>query len=172
MLAPEGDRDSTSGTFSWTPMIMLGRANAARNYPQAQGVDINDSTLAFVIQGRKKLFELDLDAGMYTVSSTTSGLLEGNPNEIHYVTGTSGQRLLYITEVNGQRAGVHARTDSGMLFTVLEGISYTPLTAGFALSPDGQHMYVSYKRDGLVFDITRDDGLSFLDPPAAYEETP
>ena len=162
--------DNLNGTFSWTNEIMIGRANAARNYPEARGLDVNGSTLSFVIQGLRQLFQLDLDAGTYTRTSTRKGLLEGEPNEIRYVTGNNGETLLYMTEADGQRSGVHARTESGLLYTLLEG-SYQTLTSGLALSPCGHHLYVSFKRDGLVFDITRDDGQSFLDPPVAYEET-
>lgn len=67
-----------------------------------------------------------------------------------------------MTETIGRRSGVHARTPLGELFTILEGF-YQPVTSGFALSPDGKHMYVAFKRDGLLFDIPRDDGLSFFD---------
>jgi len=149
------------GTFSWTNEVMLGRTNAAGNYPEAQGIDTNGSTLSFVCQGIKRLFQLNLDDSSYTASNTTKGLMEGEPNEIRYVEGDSGT-LLYMTELNGRRSGVHARNEAGELYTVLEG-NYQPETAGFALSPNGKHMYVSFKRDGLVFDITRDDGLSFFD---------
>lgn len=170
ILSPNSTDNDSSGSFSWTEEIMLARASAARNYPDSQGIDVHGSTLAFVVQGLKQLFQLDLDAGTYTRSSTVKGLLEGEPNEIRYVTASDDKTLLYMTEGNGQRSGVHARTEDGLLYTLFEGF-YQPLTAGFALSPSGHHLYVSYKRDGLVFDITRDDGSSFLDPALAYEET-
>ena len=150
-----------TGTFRWSNQIMVARGNAARNYPEAQGIDVNGSTLSFVCQGIQTLFQLNLDDGTYTASSTKTGLMEGEPNEIRYVEGSSGT-LLYMTELNGRRSGVHARNEAGELYTVLEG-SYQPETAGFALSPNGKHMYVSFKRNGLVFDITRDDGYSFFD---------
>lgn len=170
-LMLEANSDELTGTFSWNNEIMVARANAARNYPESSGVDVKDSTLAFVVRGLKQLFLLDLDSGTYTMSSTVKGLMEGAPNEIRYVTGTNGETLLYMTEADGQRSGVHVRTESGSLYTVLEGF-YQALTAGFALSPSGHHLYISFQRDGLLFDITRDDGLSFLEPPLAYEETP
>ena len=160
-LTPNAAENATSGTFQWSSEIMLARANAARNYPEAQGIDVNGSTLSFVCQGIRTLFQLNLDDGTYTASSTKSGLMEGEPNEIRYIEGRSGT-LLYMTEANGRRSGIHARNEAGEIYTVLEG-SYQPETAGFAVSPNGKHMYVSFKRDGLVFDITRDDGLSFFD---------
>ena len=160
-LTPNAAVNKTSGTFRWSNEIMLARANAARNYPETQGLDVNGSTLSFVCQGVRTLFQLNLDDGTYTASSTNSGLMDGEPNEVRYVEGSSGT-LLYMTETNGRRGGVHARNEAGEFYTVLEG-SYQPETAGFALSPNGKHMYVSFKRDGLVFDITRDDGLSFFD---------
>lgn len=169
MLEPNPEVNTT-GTFSWTNAIMVARANAAGNYPESKGIGIDGGTLTFAVSGRRQLYSLDLDAGEYKRTSTNTSLLEGEPNEIRFVTGTD-RTLLYITEAGGQRAGVHARTDSGLVYTIFEGF-YEPLTAGFALSPDGRHMYTSYELEGLVFDITRDDGLSFFDPPLDYEVTP
>ena len=170
------DPTENTGSFSWTREIMLGRANAAQNYPESQGIDVSGATLAFVVQGLKQLFLLDLDTMEYKRTGTSMGLMDGEPNEIRYVTGSNNQRLLYMTESeqNTRQAGVHARTDAGVLYTVLEGLgdSHQPLSSGFALSPDGKHMYVAFKLDGLLYDITRDDGLSFFDPALDYEVTP
>lgn len=85
--------DNVGGTFIWTNEIILARANAAQTYPKAQGIDVNGSTLSFVCQDIKKLFQLKLDDGTYTVTSTVSGLMEGEPNEIHYVEGDAGTLL-------------------------------------------------------------------------------
>jgi sugar lactone lactonase YvrE len=30
-----------------------------------------------------------------------------------------------------------------------------------SFSPDGQHLYVAYQHNGLLFDIWREDGLPF-----------
>ncbi|CAB9504740.1 osmC-like protein [Seminavis robusta] len=163
-LVLQPDTDASSGTFTWTSEIQIARGNAAQNYPEAQGIDVEDNILSFVCRGIRQLYQLDLDEGTYNRTSTTQGLMEGEPNEIRYATANNGETtLLYMTEADGRRSGIHARDDEdGIIYTVLEGF-LQPLTAGFALSPNGKHMYVSFKRDGTVFEITRDDGLSFFD---------
>lgn len=166
LLNPSGGgSNSTTGTFSWSNEIMIARGNAARNYPGSQGIDVNGNILSFVCKEVQRLYQLNLDDMTYTMASTKVGLLDGEPNEIAYVVGdksVGGQTLLYITETGGRRAGVHARTQSGSLYTVLEGF-YEPDVAGFALSPNGMHMYLSFKDAGVLFDIEREDGLSFHD---------
>jgi len=153
---------SGKGTFNWTSNIMLARQSAQLVYPESSGIAVHGKTLSFAIQGQQKLFQLDLDTGGYKVTSTNTGLFDGEPNTVRYVEGKDGTALLYMTENGGERAGIHALDGQGRLFTVLEGF-YEPWTSGFAISPDGNHMYVSFQKDGLVFDITRDDGLSFFD---------
>ena len=39
-------------------------------------------------------------------------------------------------------------------------LSFTE-TTGISFSPDGKHMYFAFQEDGMLFDLTRDDGLSF-----------
>jgi hypothetical protein len=165
LLNPDESINGTVGTYSWTRELMLAKGNAARNYPEAQGISVHGSTLTFVCKGIKKMFQLNLDGESYTMTSTTQGLFQGEPSEIRYVVGDEsrgGQTLLYMTESNGRRPGVHALTLDGKLYTLLIGL-YKPNTAGFALSPNGKFMYVSFKDEGLLYSIERTDGLSFFD---------
>ena len=41
---------------------------------------------------------------------------------------------------------------------------YTVISAlvnSLAFSPDNKHMYISYQGDGIIFDISREDGYPF-----------
>jgi hypothetical protein len=69
-----------------------------------------------------------------------------------------------MAEADDRRSGIHARDEATcILYTVLDGFYYQPLTTRLAFSPSGKHMYFSFKGDGMVFEVTRDDGLSFFD---------
>lgn len=58
-------------------------------------------------------------------------------------------------------AQVHARNNLGQYYTILESHVYEDETTGLAFSPDSKHLYVAYQETGLLFDITRVDGLPF-----------
>ena len=45
--------------------------------------------------------------------------------------------------------------------SVLESPVWKDETTGLAFSPDGMHLYVAYQANGLLFDVTREDGLPF-----------
>jgi len=44
----------------------------------------------------------------------------------------------------------------------LEGPDYRQETTGVAFSPSGHHLYVAFQDDGVLFEITRTDGLPFF----------
>jgi sugar lactone lactonase YvrE len=165
VLDPDGGlANSTSGTFNWVNAINIARGNAARNYPEAQGITMDGNILSFVCKQVQRLYQLNLDDMTYTMSSTVDGLLDGQPNELKTVQD-GDETLMYITEVTeggGRRAGVHVRTHTGEFYTVLEGFSRSN-AAGLAFSPNGLHMYVGFKNQGVLLDITRDDGFSFFE---------
>ncbi len=54
-----------------------------------------------------------------------------------------------------------SRDEFGRFFTVLESPELTDETTGLSISPDKKHMYVAYQDNGLLFDITRADGMTF-----------
>jgi len=56
---------------------------------------------------------------------------------------------------------VHARNSLGQYYTILESNVYKDETTGLAFSPDAKHLYFAYQETGLLFDITRIDGLPF-----------
>lgn len=154
--------DDSFGTYAWTTDLDTARSNAGLYYPESEGVDVAGSNLFFVCKGIKTLFTLDLDGNTYTRQSTDKGLFEGEPDMVRTILSeeVEGETLLYFTEDNGRRAGIHARNGAGELVTIMEGF-YTPETTGLAFSPDGMFMYVCFQEDGYCFAISRTDGLSF-----------
>ena len=56
---------------------------------------------------------------------------------------------------------VQARNDRGQYFTILESDVYEDETTGLAFSPDAKHLIFAYQETGVLYDITRTDGLAF-----------
>lgn len=56
---------------------------------------------------------------------------------------------------------MHARNRHGQYFTILESDVYEDETTGLAFSPDAKHLYFAYQETGILYDITRVDGLPF-----------
>ena len=54
-----------------------------------------------------------------------------------------------------------SRDQLGRFFTILESPSLIDETTGLSFSPDGKHMYIAYQENGLLYDVTREDGLAF-----------
>jgi hypothetical protein len=162
LLLPD-PADPSFGTYTWTMDLPTARSNAGMYYPASEGVDVTGNTLLFVCKGIKQLFILDLDGNTYKRQNTTSGLFEGEPDTIRTVLSDDlgGDSLLYFTEDNGRRAGVHALTPDGELFTILEGFYGSSPTTGMALSPNGMFLYVCFQEAGVCFAIRRVDGMSF-----------
>jgi secreted PhoX family phosphatase len=105
------------------------------------------------------LFILNLDDGTYKKTSTEHGLLKGQPDQIQRIVPNSD--ILYFTEDGNAPAGIHGRNAKGQFFTILEGPGHPDETTGLAFSPDKKHMYVAFQDNGVLFDITRIDGLTF-----------
>jgi sugar lactone lactonase YvrE len=124
------------------------------------GIDVLDGQLFFISKEIKSMFILDLDGTTYLKTSTIHGLFDGQPDQVQRIVG-SRSGLLYFTEDGGEYAGVHARNVQGQFFTILESHEYTDETTGLAFSPDGKFMYIAYQDNGLLFQVWREDGLSF-----------
>lgn len=151
----------TGGEFSWGTDRSRARQNAKNYYPNTEGIDVYDNRLYFVCKKIKQLFELDLEGGTYTNKSTVSGLFDGGPDQLKRILADGADDLLFFTEEGGKDAGIHGRDETGLFFTVLESPDYIDETTGLAFSPDAKHMYVAYQKNGLLFDVTRKDGLPF-----------
>jgi hypothetical protein len=152
--------EKTGGTFEWVNDIEAARNNARTYFPQSEGIDVNGSKLYLVCKKIQQLFIFDLDAMTYENMTTTSGLFDGNPDQMKRIMGDDGG-LLYFTEEGGVDAGIHARDTEGRFFTILESPEYLDETTGLSFSPDGKHLYFAYQENGLLFDVWREDGLPF-----------
>ncbi|CAB9522525.1 osmC-like protein [Seminavis robusta] len=156
----------TGGTYQWIPQREQGRNNAALYYPNCEGIDRNGEYIYFVSKRLMQLFELNLSDMTYTNITTVRGMFDGRPDQIARIltTGDEVQHdddILYFTEEGGVDAGVHGRSSDGRFFTILEGPDYKDETSGLAFSPDGKHMYIAYQENGILLDVTREDGLPF-----------
>ena len=154
------NKERTGGTFEWTNDRAGARANAKQFYPQSEGIDIYKNEMFVVCKNIKQMFTFDLDKMTYYNQTTESGLFDGGPDQMQRILDHDGD-LLFFTEEGGKDAGIHARDEKGLFFTILESPVYEDETTGLAFSPDAKHMYVAYQVNGLLFDITREDGLPF-----------
>jgi hypothetical protein len=180
VLNPE---TSTSGTYYWTASYSEGQESAEWYFPNSEGIDVYEDRMYFVSKEIYTMFILELDSNTYTSHSTSNGAFEGQPDQIERLCGADDD-LLYFTEDGGDYAGVHARDLNGNFITILESYQYSDEVSGLSkfskllqlkrkftsfnrlyfvsgFDPSGKHMYISYQDDGLLFDITRTDGLSF-----------
>ena len=156
----------TGGTYEWVSNRELARQNAGSYYPNCEGIDSDGENIYFVSKRLQQMFVLDLRSNTYTNVSTVRGLFDGRPDQIGRILQNSdGVRhdddILYFTEEGGVDAGVHGRDSDGKFFTILEGPEYKDETSGLSFSPDGRHLYIAYQENGVLFDVTRTDGLPF-----------
>ena len=85
------------GKFGWTKDIAKGKRSAKKHFPNCEGIDRKDNYLYFVCKARKEMFTLNLDDRTYVKTSTVSGALDGQPDQIVRLTD-EGHPLLYFTE--------------------------------------------------------------------------
>lgn len=161
ILQPNDASGGNAGTFYWTTNEKSARDNAKQYYRYSEGIEVQGSFLYFVIKGDYRLFTLNLDAMTYTSVSTRAGLFDGEPDQINAILQEDGTTRLYFSEDWGKVAGIHARDQYGNIETILEGPQYSPETTGIAFSPDGKRMYFTFQENGVMFELTRDDGFSF-----------
>jgi len=152
--------ERTGGTFEWIKNVKVAKQNAKRYYPQSEGIDIQDGIMYIVCKKIQQLFVFDLDAKTFHNVSTVSGLFDGDPDQMQRIIG-KGSGLLYFTEEGGKDAGIHARDQLGRFYTILESPKYKDETTGLSFSPDGRRLYVAYQENGLLFEVTREDGYPF-----------
>lgn len=141
----------------------------------SEGIDVNGHHLYFVSKEFRTIFTLNLETSTYANETTRNGLFNGQPDQIERIHEVKEQtvatknaelvagksELMYFTEDGGRLAGVHARNSRGQYLTILESSDYSDETTGLSFSPDGLHMYFAYQDDGVLFDVTREDGLPF-----------
>lgn len=160
VLAPTVEGGS-SGTYRWTTNLEEARENAENYYRFSEGMDVYGNDLYFVSKTQKEMFILNLDTMRYEKHSTVSGLFDGQPDQMARLINDNGDDLLYFCEELGDDNGIHARDPNGWFFTIAESPVWIGETSGLSFNPDGTHMYFSYQRQGLIYDVWREDGLPF-----------
>jgi len=149
------------GTFRWTQDIDAGKQSAFDFYTETEGIDIYEGKLYVVSKRWKSLFILDLDHLTYNNMTTRHGVFDGAPDQISRLLQDEESQILYFTEEGGRDPGVHGRNSEGLFFTIFESPTFNDETTGLSFSPSGHHMYVAYQDRGILFEITRTDGLPF-----------
>jgi uncharacterized protein len=156
-LIPASD---SNGTYAWVKDKDVAKLSANAFYPNAEGIEVDGNLLYFVSKRLKTMFILNLDDRTYTSSSTRSGIFNEQPDQLQQILGTNDE-MLYFTEDGGDNAGIHGRNKDGRFFTILETPAHCNETTGLAFSPNGMHLYMADQDAGIVYDVTRDDGLPF-----------
>jgi hypothetical protein len=154
--------------FEWTLELNEGRDSASKYFPLSEGISHKDGILYFVVKKMKLLFICNLDTGEFRTESTDDpGLLTGDGSfseQPDYVSQGAGSDLLYFTE-DGGIPGLYARrTSTGKYSAILEAEHdkyKTDEITGLSWSPDWTRLYVCIQDIGILFEITRDDGMPF-----------
>ena len=150
---------NADGTFDWSSDESAGASSASTYFPNAEGIDVINRQLFFVSKVNKELFELDLAAKTWVVSSTVSGAFDKQPDQIAKIVGDTG--FLYFCEDGGSSSDIHGRDSNGDFFTIVRGDGYGTETTGLAFSPDNKYMYVSFQGNSNIYAFWRTDGLDF-----------
>lgn len=138
------------GTYKWVSSLSTGRNNAARYYPDSEGIDVSGNQLFFVCKKIKQLFTLNLDDFTYTNRTSRSGLFDGGPDQMARIVGNATNDILYFTEEGGRDAGIHGRNEAGNFYTILESPRYIDETTGLSFDPSAKHMYIAYQGKRLT----------------------
>jgi len=160
-----------SGQFYWSSNETLGRKSAEDYFPGSEGIDVvtdesdGSGVLYFVSKKNYRLFRLNLDSFEYVSTSTLNGSFDGQPDQIKNIVSDNGVLYTYFTEDGKKANGIHGRDKYHRVFTLLEGTddsgAFSSETTGLAFSPDMRHMYAAFQENGVLFDCSRQDGLSF-----------
>lgn len=153
------DDTTTPMTFSWSTDLTAGEASASAFFPNSEGIDVHNRMLNFVSKAAKRLLTLDLENFTWTMSSTSSGLFNLQPDQIGRILNEG--ETLYFCEDGGSDCDIHGRDSTGNYFTLVQGIGYSTETTGLAFSPDGSFMYVAFQGNSNVYSFWRTDGLPF-----------
>mmetsp|Transcript_25296 Transcript_25296/g.50648 ORF Transcript_25296/g.50648 Transcript_25296/m.50648 type:complete len:889 (+) Transcript_25296:36-2702(+) len=163
LTSPGGTHDylvlNADGTFDWNSSESAGASSASTYFPNAEGIDVINRQLFFISKVNKELFELDLAAKTWIVTSTVSGAFDRQPDQIQKVVGDS--EFLYFCEDGGAYSDIHGRNRDGEFFTIVRGDGYGTETSGLAFSPDNKYMYVAFQGNSNVYAFWRTDGLDF-----------
>jgi hypothetical protein len=157
--------------FQWTSSLSAGEKSASKHYPNSEGIAYHNSTLYFVSKTIKTIFMLDLTDMTYTSERTGSnfhgqGSFNAQPDQIiKSVHDHDDRKYIYFTEEGNTAPGAHARDGEGTYYTLFRAIPGGRFsgdeTVGIAFSPDRKRFYCGYQEEGVLFEITREDGQMF-----------
>ncbi|KAK1732522.1 DUF839 domain-containing protein [Skeletonema marinoi] len=157
--------------FQWTSSLSAGEKSASKHYPNSEGIAYHNSTLYFVSKTIKTIFMLDLTEMTYTSERTGSnfqgqGSFNAQPDQIiKSVHDHDDRKYIYFTEEGNTAPGAHARDGEGTYYTLFRAIPGGRFsgdeTVGIAFSPDRKRFYCGYQEEGVLFEITREDGQMF-----------
>jgi len=155
----------SGNTFEWTEDLDVGRASASKFFPNTEGVQVHEGKVYFMAKKLQRLLILDLESNTYVTEDTGKkfygeGDFGDQPDQNLF--GPT-RKYMYFTEDGGTNPGVYARYGtSETYFTMFQGnLSEEDETVGIALSPDHLKFYAALQGHGMVFELTRDDGLPF-----------
>lgn len=164
-LTPQG---GNFGKFEWTSSKVEGENTAQAYFPNSEGIDRLDNFLFIVSKIKKRVVILNLDDGTYRWESTASRLFSGDQGDLDaepdQIVRVLGGDNLFLTEDGGKTPGIYMRDVSGIYHTIVEGsdeIYKYDETVSLSFSPDGKRMYFGIQTKGKIFEVTRNDGLSF-----------
>jgi len=73
------------GQFTWSTSLSAGRTNAEQYYRNVEGIDCRDGHLYFVSKKLKQLYDLDLNAKTFQITSTLTQAYSGEPDNIIFL---------------------------------------------------------------------------------------
>jgi hypothetical protein len=172
VLHSDGDHSflefTGDGTFRWTTDEDAARSSASKWYPNTEGIQFHEGKLYFMAKERMEMFILDVDNFTWEKEESGKkfygeGSFEEQPDQNMF--GPT-RKFMYFTEDGGKSPGVYARYGrDGTYFTLFQGIPGGEYaddeTIGIALSPDHRRLYAGIQDAGIIFEITRSDGLPF-----------
>ena len=161
LVMKPSNKNETEGKYFWSTDKAEAELSACKYYRNSEGIHVVDNKLYFVSKRRRDIYILDLDGDTYTANSAKGGAFDGQTDQVVSVIGHDDHAILYFTEDGGEDAGIHGRDSNGRLFTILESSIYKEETTGLAFSPDFMHMYAAYQSNGILLDVTREDGYPF-----------
>lgn len=155
-------------SFRWTTDEGAARDSAERFYQNSEGIQFHEGLLYFMCKVDGKMMILDLDNMTYESEDSGKkfygeGSFGDQPDQNMF--GPT-RKYMYFTEDGGSNPGVYARYGrDGTYFTLyqaLQGGAYDgDETIGIALSPDHKRLYSGIQDYGIIFELTREDGLPF-----------
>jgi hypothetical protein len=95
-----------------------GQIQRKEGLPFYRRIDTHENELFFVCRKLCKLCALNLDDGIYTRTSTRSGLFNDKPNQLQRIIDDP-RAMLCFAEEGGSNSGVQVRDDAGRFYSIL-----------------------------------------------------